>query len=289
MTEILKAKPVVKNLYGQMKAEIEEEKYFPKLVIVLVGNDPAAMYYVQNLEKKGKKVGIEVETKKFPSTVSQAELLEEIYALNENDKVHGIMIQKPLPSNINEYEVNFSINPDKDVDAFHPINLGNLLLGKESFIPCTPAAVIEMIKFYKIDISGKNVVILGRSNIVGKPLANLLLKKSVVGNATVTVCHSRTKNLSEITKNAEILIAAIGRPKFVTSDMIKENAVIIDVGVNQIEDAEKGLIYVGDVDYEACFEKAAAITPVPGGVGSVTTAMLLNNVLAAYKKLKKII
>jgi methylenetetrahydrofolate dehydrogenase (NADP+)/methenyltetrahydrofolate cyclohydrolase len=289
MTEILKAKPVIKNIYSRIKNEIEEKNISLKLVIILVGDDPAAKYYVQNLEKKGSKIGIEVETIKFSSHISPKELLNEINLLNNNETVHGIMIQKPLPKNFDEYKINFSINPNKDVDAFHPINLGNLLLGNESFVPCTPAAVIEMIKYYNIRISGENVVILGRSNIVGKPLANLLLKKSEIGNATVTVCHSRTKNLKDLTKNADILIAAIGKPKFVKAEMIKKNAIIIDVGVNQIEDSEKGLIYVGDVDYEDCFDKASAITPVPGGVGSVTTAMLLNNVLFAYKKLKKII
>jgi len=287
MTDILKAKPVVKSIYARLKTEIEGNGISPKLVIMLVGNDPSAKYYVRNLEKKGGKVGIIVETKIFPTDISQYEMMKEIKTLDDDNEVHGIMIQKPLPAGFDEYEINYNINPLKDVDAFHPVNLGNLLLGKESFIPCTPAAVIEMLKFYDIEVTGKNVVILGRSNIVGKPLANLLLKKAKVGNATVTVCHSKTKNLSEVTRNAEILIAAIGRPKFVKAEMIKENAIVIDVGVNQINDEEKGSIYVGDVDYENCFEKASAITPVPGGVGSVTTAMLLNNVLSAYNKLKK--
>ncbi len=285
MTTKLTAKPVIKQIYSELKYEIEKNQLSPKLVILLVGEDPAAQYYVNNLEKKGSKIGIQVETKKFPRQVSQEQLLNYLEKINYNDEIHGIMIQKPLPEHLNESEINFKINPEKDVDAFHPINIGSLLLEREGFIPCTPAAVIEMLKFYEIETTGKNVVILGRSNIVGKPLANLLLMKHKNGNATVTVCHSRTKHLGEITKRADILIAAIGKPLFVKPDMIRKNCIIVDVGVNLVSDPEKGTKYVGDVDYDACFEKATAITPVPGGIGSVTTAMLLKNVFLAFKNI----
>ncbi len=285
LTAKLTAKPVIKQIYYELKNEIEKDQISPKLAILIVGEDPAAQYYVNNLEKKGNKLGIQVETIVFSEQVSQEQLLDSIEKINNDNEIHGIMIQKPLPAHLDESEINIKINPDKDVDAFHPLNLGNLLLEREGFIPCTPAAVIEMLKFYEIETSGKNVVILGRSNIVGKPLSNLLLMKNKTGNATVTVCHSRTKNLTDITKRADILIAAIGKPLFVKPEMIRENCIIIDVGVNQVPDPEKGTKYVGDVDYDACFDKASAITPVPGGIGSITTAMLLKNVFLAYKKI----
>ncbi len=285
MTQKLTAKPIIKQIYSNLIFEIEKFHLSPKLVIIIIGDDPASLYYIQNLEKKGNKVGIAVETKKLPASISMKILLNEIERLNKDGTVHGIMIQKPLPSHINESEIIMKLDPKKDMDAFHPLNIGNLVLNKEGFVPCTPAAVLEILSFYNIATEGKNIVIIGRSNIVGKPLANLLLRKSKTGNATVTICHSKTSNLKNVTRKADILIAAIGKALFVHSDMIKYNAIIIDVGVNQVEDAEKGYKYVGDVDYENCFEKASAITPVPGGVGSVTTAMLLKNVLIACKNL----
>jgi methylenetetrahydrofolate dehydrogenase (NADP+)/methenyltetrahydrofolate cyclohydrolase len=284
MTVKLTAKPVIKEIYSKIKEEIFQKNYSPKLVIIFIGEDPSAAYYVRNLEKKGEKVGIKIQTKNFDSQISQIEFLNEIEKLNHDTTVHGIMIQKPLPSHLDEDEIVMTIDPQKDVDGFHPLNMGNLVLHREGFIPSTAAAVLEILRFYEIEVKGKNVVIIGRSNIVGKPLANLLLRKSEIGNATVTICHSRTKNIQEITQTADILIAAIGKPFFVTPDMIRENVVIIDVGINQIEDPERGYKYVGDVDFENCFEKASAITPVPGGVGSVTTALLLNNVLISCKR-----
>lgn len=288
ITAKLAAKPVIKQIYSKLKNEIEKYQISPKLAILLVGEDPAAQYYVNNLEKKGNKTGIQVETIFFPRYVSQMELLNSLEKINNDNEIHGIMIQKPLPEHLDESKINIKINPEKDVDAFHPFNLGNLLLENEGFIPCTPAAVVEMLRFYGIETAGKNVVILGRSNIVGKPLANLLLMKNKTGNATVTVCHSKTIDLIDVTKRADILIAAIGKPLFVKPEMIQENCVIIDVGVNQVSDPEKGIKYVGDVDYDACFDKASAITPVPGGIGSITTAMLLKNVFLAYKKTTQI-
>ncbi|MFC1898484.1 bifunctional 5,10-methylenetetrahydrofolate dehydrogenase/5,10-methenyltetrahydrofolate cyclohydrolase [Candidatus Cloacimonadota bacterium] len=284
MTQILSGRKVTKAIYTNIKKEIEELRLTPKLIILIVGNDPAAEFYVQNLEKRGTKIGISIITKKFETNISEEDLLNEIEVLNQDNSVHGIMIQKPLPNHFDESKIVLAIDPGKDMDAFHPINIGNMVLDQDSFIPSTPAAVLEIIKFYNIETSGKNVVVLGRSNIVGKPLANLLLRKDETGNATVTVCHSRTNNLAEVAKRADILVAAIGKANFVQPEMIKQNAIVIDVGVNQITDPEKGHKYVGDVDYEKCFEKCSLITPVPGGVGTVTTAMLLNNVLKSAKK-----
>ncbi len=285
MTKKLIAKPLIKQIYADLKTEIIDNGFAPKLVIILIGEDPAAEYYVQNLVKKGKKVGIEVTTKLFNVDITQTQLLTEIEKLNSDANVHGVMLQKPLPKHLDESEIVMKINPQKDVDGFHPLNVGNLVLDREGFIPSTPNAVLEILKYYEIETSGKNIVVIGRSDIVGKPMANLLLRKNETGNATVTVCHSRTQNLSAIIKQAEIVIAAIGNPLFVKADMLKDGAIVIDVGVNQIEDAKKGYRYVGDVEYEASFDKVSAITPVPGGVGSVTTAMLLKNVLKAYKLL----
>ncbi len=282
MKKRLSGKIIAKEIYAKIKEEIELTKITPKLVILLIGNDPAAEYYVQNLEKKGTKIGIKVETKILDVSIDQQSLLEKIDALNNDAQVNAIMLQKPLPNHLDESEIIMKIDPKKDVDAFHPLNMGNLVLDKEGFIPATPAAVLEILSHNEIDTNGKHVVIVGRSDIVGKPLANLLLRKSETGNATVTICHSRTKDLAFHTKQADILIAAIGKPLFIKADMVSDNAIVIDVGVNQIEDAEKGYRYVGDVDYLGCFEKVSAITPVPGGIGTITTSVLLNNVLYAY-------
>ncbi len=283
MDKILKGLPVSRKIYAKIKKQIAREKWNPKLAIIFVGNDPAADYYVKMLEKKSKKVGILVETIKLGSAVTQTDFLQVLGKLNNDETVNGIMIQKPLPTQIDETVINNFINPQKDVDAFHPLNLGKMFLDEDTFIPCTPAAVLEILKFYEISTNGKNVVILGRSNVVGKPLANLLLRKDETGNATVTICHSRTKKMKEITRNADILIAAIGRPKFVSKEMIKESAVVIDVGVNQIVTGENTTSYVGDVDYKNCLEKTFFMTPVPGGVGTVTTAKLLQNVVKAIE------
>jgi len=284
MNKKLIAKPIIKGIYAQLKTELKKSIYLPNLAIILIGDDPAALFYAKNLEKKGAKIRMNVTTYKFADNIQQKDLLDEIELLNEDDTVNGIIVQKPLPGHLDESEIILKIDPNKDVDAFHPFNMGNLVLDGEGFIPSTAAAVLEILKFYDIEVSGKNVVILGRSHIVGIPLANLLLRKSKIGNATVTVCHSYTNNLPEITKKADILIAAIGKPLFVKSNMIKENAIIIDVGINLIQDAKNKSKYVGDVDFDDCLEKALLITPVPGGVGSVTTAMLLKNVVYALKR-----
>ena len=287
MTDKLTGKPVAKEIYAEIRSKIEYLNLTPKLVVIMIGEDPAAQYYVQNLEKRGLKTGIIIETKTYGTDIIQTEILNQIDNLNQDDSVHGIMIQKPLPSHLDESEIVMKLSPEKDMDGFHPINMGNLILEREGFLPSTPIAVLELLNFYNIETSGKNIVIIGRSNIVGKPLANLLLRKNKTGNATVTVCHSRTKKLSEITKKADILIAAIGKAFFVTADMIKPNSIVIDVGVNQIEDPKKGHRYVGDVVYENCFHKVSAITPVPGGIGTITTAVLLRNVLTAAQKAHK--
>ena len=278
----LTAKPVIKEIYSKIADEISTLEIKPKLVVIILGEDPAAMYYVGNLEKRGNKIGISVTTEKLALETTQEELKKLIFSLNRDDSVSGIMIQKPLPAHIDEDEIVMSINPDKDVDGFHPVNMGNLVLDRPGFLPSTPASVLEILRFYDIETSGKNVVILGRSNIVGKPLANLMLRKNETGNATVTICHSRTAQLAKVTEQADILVAAIGRARFVSADMIKDGAIVIDVGINQIEEDGK-IKYVGDVDFDGCVTKASNMNPVPGGVGSVTTALLLKNVLKAYK------
>ena len=283
----LSGKPIAKEIYTQIRSTIECLNLIPKLVIIIIGKDPAAQYYVQNLEKKGAKIGITIETKTYDMNITQSKILDQINELNQDNSIHGIMIQKPLPTHLDESEIVMKLSPKKDMDGFHPMNMGNLILEREGFLPSTPIAVLELLDFYNIKTSGKNVVIIGRSNIVGKPLANLLLRKNKTGNATVTVCHSKTENLSEITRKADILIAAIGKALFVTADMIKSDSIVIDVGVNRILDTEKGYRYVGDVDYEDCFHKTSAITPVPGGIGTITTAILLRNVLKSVQKANK--
>lgn len=287
MSEILKAKPVVKEIYTKIVEDVSHFEKPPILALVLIGEDPAAAWYVNNLVKQGKKRGIEIRLHKYNSDITQNELMEIITAFNQDDDISGIMLQKPLPSHINEEFVSSLISPQKDVDGFHPENLGKLLLDQDALLPCTPQAVLEIIKFYEIQTSGKHVVVLGRSDIVGKPLANLLLRKSPVGNATVTVCHSRTKNINEFTLKADILISAIGRAGFVTADMVTEDTVVIDVGTNLVTDEKGKESYCGDVDFEQVEAKVKAITPVPGGVGSVTTSLLLRNVVTAAKNLKK--
>lgn len=286
MTKILYGKPVAKQIYQRIKSQLEKYEVKPKLVVVILGNDPAAEFYVSNLEKKGRKIGIDVITSKFDTNITQQNLLLYIQNLNSDDTINGIMIQKPLPAHIDENAVTLAIEPQKDMDAFHPLNLGKMFLNQKGFIPSTPAAVLQLMKFYEIETNGKNIVVLGRSDIVGKPLSLLLLRKDETGNATVTVCHSRTKNLETITRSADILIAAIGKARFVQPDMIKNDSIIIDVGVNLIHDPTKGSRYVGDVAFEECSQKAAMITPVPGGVGTVTTAMLLQNVFISFKNKK---
>jgi methylenetetrahydrofolate dehydrogenase (NADP+)/methenyltetrahydrofolate cyclohydrolase len=278
----------------RLKEEIKEKTQrliargtVPGLVVVLVGEDPASAVYVRSKGKACEKAGIFSETIKLPEQTSEKDLLTLIEQLNINPKYHGILVQLPLPDHINAFKVIELINPLKDVDCFHPTNVGKLVGGKPYVLPCTPAGILKLLQAYHISTVGKHVVIIGRSNIVGKPLANLLMQKSPQANATVTVVHSKTEDIARYTCQADILIAAMGKANFVTSDMIKENVVIIDVGMNRVPaDNDKGYILAGDVDFKNVLPKVSKITPVPGGVGQMTIAMLLTNTLIAadFKK-----
>ncbi len=284
-TVLLKGKPVAEHIYTQVGERLKflkQKGVVPKLTVILVGDDPASRVYVSRKEKMCKKLGMESETIHLPAETSQEALLAQIEKLNQDKTNHGILVQLPLPRHIDEAQVILNIDPLKDVDCFHPQNVGLLVSGSPYVLPCTPAGIVEILKFYGIETSGKHAVIIGRSNIVGKPMANLLLQKNEHANATVTVVHSRTPNLPALTRQADILIAAMGRARFVKADMVKEGVVVIDVGINRVDaDNEKGYALVGDVDFEGVAEKAAAITPVPGGVGPMTIAMLMFNTLIA--------
>ena len=257
-------------------AEFEEKNGFkPGLAVVIVGEDPASQVYVRNKKKGCEGVGFYSEVHELPEKTTEAELLAKLEEIKANEKIHGILVQLPLPKHINEQSVIDAIPPEKDVDAFHPVNTGKIMIGDYSFLPCTPAGVMKMLEYEKIDVTGKECVVVGRSNIVGKPMSMLLLH----ANGTVTTCHSRTKDLAEVTRRADILVVAIGKANFITADMVKEGAVVIDVGMNR--NAEGKLC--GDVDFAAVAEKASAITPVPGGVGVMTITMLLQNTLTAAR------
>jgi methylenetetrahydrofolate dehydrogenase (NADP+)/methenyltetrahydrofolate cyclohydrolase len=278
-----------KIVSNQVKEEVREETekliargIKPGLVVVLVGEDPASAVYVRNKSKACEKAGIVSETINLPEETTEEDLLNLIAQLNNDPKYHGILVQLPLPEHINETKMIELINPLKDVDCFHPVNVGKLVSGRPYVLPCTPAGILRLLQANDISTEGKHVVIIGRSNIVGKPLANLLIQKSPQANSTVTVVHSRTKNIAHYTRQADILIAAMGKANFVTEDMIKENVVIIDVGINRVSaDNEKGYILAGDVDFKNVLPKVSKITPVPGGVGPMTIAMLLKNTLTA--------
>ncbi|MEE9430037.1 MAG: bifunctional methylenetetrahydrofolate dehydrogenase/methenyltetrahydrofolate cyclohydrolase FolD [Melioribacteraceae bacterium] len=281
-----------KKTSAEIKEELKQQisgltkvgKTPPGLVTILVGDDPASSVYVKMKIKACEKIGMYSEIKKLDANTSEEELLNIIDGYNNNLKIHGILVQLPLPKHINEDKIIESISPQKDVDGFHPYNVGNLVIGKETFKSCTPYGIVELLKRYKIATKGKHVVVVGRSNIVGKPIANLMLQKEDGANSIVTICHSAAKDLSYFTKQADIIIAAIGRANFITVDMVKENVVVIDVGINSIDDpsSKKGYRLVGDVDFEEVSKKASYITPVPGGVGPMTIAMLLKNTLQAY-------
>ena len=259
--------------------KLKEKGITPGLAVILVGEDPASKVYVNNKEKACFELGFYSEKYLLSENTSEEELLALIDRLNEEDKIHGILVQLPLPSHLNEKKVTERISPVKDVDCFHPVNIGKVLTGEGVFAPCTPAGVMEMLKFSGIDVAGKNAVVIGRSNIVGKPMAMLLLKE----NATVTICHSKTKDLKEHTSKADILIAAVGRANFVKADMVKEGAVVIDVGINRNEDGK----LCGDVDFSEVSGKASYISPVPGGVGPMTiTELMKNTLLSAEENLK---
>lgn len=254
---------------------IDEKGYAPGLAVIIVGEDPASKVYVNNKHKACLEVGFLSEVYRLPAETTMDELLSLIDKLNNDDKIHGILCQLPLPKHLDEEQVILRINPDKDVDAFHPINTGKIMIGNNSFVPCTPAGVMKLIESTGTDICGKECVVVGRSNIVGKPQAMLLLQK----NGTVTICHSKTKDLKEVTKRADILVVAVGIPNFITGDMIKEGAIVMDVGINRTSDGK----LTGDVDFASAEKVASYITPVPGGVGPMTITMLLENTLTAAK------
>jgi methylenetetrahydrofolate dehydrogenase (NADP+) / methenyltetrahydrofolate cyclohydrolase len=286
---ILSGTETAKAIREELKVEVEElkEKHnvIPGLVTILVGTDAASQVYVGAKEKTSKALGIYSERYDLPAETSEEDLLALVEKCNNNDKLNGILVQLPLPKHIDEAKVLYAIDPEKDVDGFHPVNVGKMVLGEKCYLPCTPHGMLELLERNNIETSGKEVVILGRSNIVGKPIANLMLQKRPAGNATITLCHTRTKDTEFHTKRADILIAAVGVPKLVTADMVKEGVVVLDVGVNRIGKTETGkAILAGDVDFEAVKEKAAAITPVPGGVGPMTITMLMKNTVQAAKQ-----
>lgn len=278
MTQLIDGKELAKKIRKDLKKEVlnlKEKGVNPKLAVIMVGNDPGSTVYVRNKSKACEKTGIEFEEFLFDENISEEELLEVIKKLNNDSTINGILLQSPVPKHIDINKAFRTISPEKDVDGFNPINVGNLTIGEDAFISCTPYGVIKMFEEYNIGLEGKNAVILGRSNIVGKPMIQCMLNK----NSTVTVCHSRTKNIDEITRNADIIISAIGKPKFLKGDMVKEGSVVIDVGINRLDDGN----IVGDVDFDEVSKKTSYITPVPGGVGPMTIAMLLNNVVKATK------
>jgi methylenetetrahydrofolate dehydrogenase (NADP+)/methenyltetrahydrofolate cyclohydrolase len=280
MAVLMDGKLVSEKTRDNIKSEVERLKNefnrTPGLAVIVVGDDPASAVYVRNKHKACLAVGMNSYQIALPATISQDELISKIEELNADPLVDGILVQLPLPAHISEIAVTKAILPEKDVDAFHSENVGKIMIGKYDFLPCTPAGIVRLLDFYNISVEGKSCVVIGRSNIVGKPMALLLLER----NGTVTVCHSKTKNLKEVTKAADIIIVAIGKPRFLTADMVKAGAVIVDVGINRGDDGK----LVGDVDFEAVSEVASYITPVPGGVGPMTITMLLENTLTAARK-----
>jgi methylenetetrahydrofolate dehydrogenase (NADP+)/methenyltetrahydrofolate cyclohydrolase len=282
MAKILDGKAISAEIRAELKtrvSELKEKDIVPGLAVLLVGDDPASRSYVTAKERACEEAGIYSREVKLPSTASIDEILEAVQGFNDDDQINGILVQLPLPDSAMEEAVIEAIDPDKDVDGFHPMNVGRMMMGLPAFLPCTPHGILQILKRSGIETSGAHVVVIGRSNIVGRPMLNLLSQKSELGNATVTMCHTRTKNMAEFTRQADIVIAAVGWPNTLTADMIKEGAVVIDVGVNRVEDATKkrGYRLCGDVDFEPVAEKASAITPVPGGVGPMTITMLLAN------------
>ena len=287
--KIISGTEVAKTIREELTTEVAElkEKHniVPGLVTILVGEDPASQSYVTAKNKTAKALGIHSEQITLPADTSEQDLLDTVEKYNKDDKINGILVQLPLPKHVNEANVLNAIDPDKDVDGFHPVNVGKMMLGEQCFLPCTPHGILELLSRSGVETSGAEVVIIGRSNIVGKPIANLMLQKRDAGNATITLCHTRTKDMAAHTKRADIIIAAAGVPKMVTADMVKDGVVVIDVGVNRIGKAESGkAILAGDVDFETVKEKASQITPVPGGVGPMTITMLMKNTVQAAKQ-----
>lgn len=286
--KIIDGKLISSQVTEEIKNEMKNSPVTPGLALILVGNNPASEIYVKMKEKKCAELGYYSVIERQPETISEDELLGLISKYNNDVKIHGILIQLPLPKHINEMKILEAVDYKKDVDGFHPVNAGRLLIGEKCFLPCTPAGIHELLIRYNVNTSGKNAVVIGRSNIVGKPIANILLQKAKGANSTVTVCHSATENISEYTKKADIIIAAIGKANYLKGNMIKEDVVVIDVGINRIDDtaSPKGYKVVGDADYTECYPKASLITPVPGGVGPMTIAMLMKNTLdSALKKI----
>ena len=279
MAEIISGKETAAKIRERLRAQIDqlrESGYQPGLAVVIVGDDPASQVYVRNKEKACKEVGIAAQTFALPKETTQQELMALIDTLNARSDVHGILVQLPLPRHLDEHQVINAILPEKDVDAFHPVNVGKIMIGDFDYVPCTPAGVMALLEEAQIDVSGKRAVVIGRSNIVGKPQAMLLLHK----NATVTICHSKTQHLEEITRQADIIVVAIGKAHFLRGDMVKDGVVVIDVGMNRLENGK----LAGDVDFDTVAPKASYITPVPGGVGPMTITMLLQNTVTACRR-----
>ena len=288
--QLLDGKLISTQLKVDLKNEVEQliaaGKKVPHLAAILVGNNPASETYVASKVRSCEEVGFDSTLLRFPDTISEPDLLQQIQDLNLSKEVDGFIVQLPLPKHISEKKVLKAIDPDKDVDGFHEVNIGRLALGLPGFVPATPKGIMEMLKYAQIETSGKHCVVLGRSHIVGMPISLLMMQNGNPGNSTVTICHSKTQNLSEITRQADILIAAIGKPNFVTADMVKENVVVVDVGINRIADSTRksGFRLVGDVDFDSVAPKSSFITPVPGGVGLMTIACLMINTLEAAKR-----
>jgi len=287
--QIISGTETAKAIREELQKEVADLKaqhdIVPGLVTILVGEDPASQSYVTAKNKTAHALGIHSEQVTLSADTSEEELLATVQKYNEDDKFNGILVQLPLPKHVNEAKVLLAIDPDKDVDGFHPVNVGKMVLGEQCFLPCTPHGILELLSRSGVETSGAEVVILGRSNIVGKPIANLMLQKREAGNATITLCHTRTRDMGEHCRKADIIIAAVGVPKLVTADMVKDGVVIIDVGVNRIGKSESGkAILAGDVDFDAVKEKASFITPVPGGVGPMTITMLMKNTVQAAKQ-----
>ena len=287
--QIIDGKQVAAEMRAELKekvAELKTQGVTPGLAVVLVGEDPASRSYVTAKERACEEIGIFSDDNRLPAETTEEDLLALIDKLNTDPKINGILVQLPLPKHIDEDKILLAIDPAKDVDGFHPVNVGKMVVGQDAYLPCTPHGIIQLLIRSKVKLEGAEVVIVGRSNIVGKPIANMLIQKAPTGNATVTVCHTRTKNMAEHVKRADIIIAAAGWPNTITADMVKDGAVVIDVGVNRVEDATKkrGYRLAGDVDFEAVKEKASLITPVPGGVGPMTITMLLYNTVQSAEK-----
>jgi methylenetetrahydrofolate dehydrogenase (NADP+)/methenyltetrahydrofolate cyclohydrolase len=286
---IIDGKQVAAEMRAELKAEVAQLKkqgIVPGLGVILVGEDPASQSYVTAKERACDEIGLYSDDNRLPADASQEVLMDLVQQMNRDPRINGILVQLPLPDHLDEDAILLAIDPDKDVDGFHPMNVGRMVVGQDAFLPCTPHGVVQLLTRSGVTLAGAEVVVVGRSNIVGKPLANMLIQKGPAANATVTVCHTRTRDIAEHCRRADVVIAAVGRPHTVTADMIREGAVVIDVGVNRVDDAtrKRGYRLVGDVEFDAVREKASLITPVPGGVGPMTITMLLYNTVASARR-----